>query len=73
MDVYKIRVVSFIEYRSAAIYHASDTVLHAIDGVQARFLRDMGVTAIKALLDFNLAPLGSRRDIAMLGLIQRTV
>ena len=41
--------------------------------MQARFLRDIGVDDIIALDKFNLAPLSTRRDMAMLGLIHRTV
>ena len=44
-----------------------------MDHVQETFLEDIGIDAINALLYFNLAPLSLRRDIAMLGLIHRTV
>ena len=73
VDLYKSRVVSFIEYRTAAIYHASDSVLKPLDEVQQRFLRDVGVTNEEALAIFNLGPLPVRRDMAMLGMIHRTV
>ena len=64
---------SFLEYRTAAIYHATRAILSRLDAVQARFLRDIGVDDIIALDKFNLAPLSARRDMAMLGLIHRTV
>ena len=41
--------------------------------MQHRFLRDAGIDDLTALMQFNLAPLATRRDIAMLGLIHRTV
>ena len=41
--------------------------------LQSRFLKDLNMDVIDALMHFNLAPLESRRDIAMLGLIHRTV
>jgi hypothetical protein len=39
--------------------------------VQRRFLRDAGVDDVTALMDFHLAPLSMRRDIAMLGMLHR--
>ena len=40
--------------------------------MQTRFLKDIGVDEVTALVKFHLAPLTTRRDIAMLGLIHRT-
>ena len=70
---YKSHLLSFLEYRTAAIYHATRAVLSRLDAVQCRFLRDIGVDEISALVTFHLAPLATRRDIAMLGLIHRTI
>ena len=36
-----------------------------------KFLDDIGLTDASALLDHSLAPLGMRRDIAMLGLLHK--
>ena len=55
------------------MYHARRQVLSRLDRVQARFLRDAGVSEIEALMNFALAPLQTRRDIAMLGLVHRAV
>ena len=44
-----------------------------LDLVFARFLRAVGLSNEEALLNFGLSPLTARRDIAMLGLIHRTV
>ena len=71
--LYKSHVLSFIEYRTAAIYHARRDVLVRLDRVQEKFLEDVGISSQDALLHFNLAPLASRRDMAMLGMIHRTV
>ena len=60
-------------YCVLAVYHAKRDVLVKLDRVQTRFIRDAGLTEIDALMKFNLAPLAARRDIAMLGLIHRTV
>ena len=73
LHLYKAKVLSYAEYRTAAIYHASGTLLQQVDRVQESFLEDVGIDAISAFLVFNLAPLSLRRNIAMLGLIHRTV
>ena len=39
--------------------------------MQASFLHAVGVSVSDAFLNFNLAPLNLRRDIAMLGLLQK--
>ena len=43
-----------------------------LDAVQSGFLKDIGIDEVTALVNFHLAPLSTRRDIAMLGLIHRT-
>ena len=71
VDLYKAHVLSFVEYRTAAVYHASTKVLNELDAVQRRMMRVAGITELEALFVFNLAPLRTRRDIAMLGVIHR--
>ena len=73
VDVYKSRLLSYVEYRTAALDHSTDTVLKPFDDVQTRFLRALDCTELEALTVYNLAPLAARRDIAMLGVIHRTV
>ena len=73
VQVHKSKVLSFVEYRTPAVYHAAKTTLPGIDAVQRRFLRECGLSDEEALLHFNLAPLETRLDIAMLGLIHRSV
>ena len=70
--LYKSHVLSYIEFRTPAISHASSSALSTLDNVQHRFLRILGVSEEEALVRFSLAPLASRRDIAILGLIHRT-
>ena len=60
-----------MEYRTAAIYHACGSILTPLNNFYNRFLRDLGISAEHALIDFNLAPLSSRRDMAMMGLLHR--
>ena len=71
IDLYKAHVLSFIEYRTSAIYHASSSVLGSIDKIQDRMLKIACISELEALLVHNLAPLSTRRDIAMLGVIHR--
>ena len=59
--------------RTAAIDHATDTVLAPLDRVQGQFLQCVGLSAVEALTKFKLAPQATRRDIAMLGLVRRMV
>ena len=70
--LYKAHLLSYLEYRTPAIYHATRAILSRLDAVQTRFLKDVGVDEVTALIKFHLAPLTTRRDIAMLGLIHRT-
>ena len=47
--------------------------LEVVDRIQRGFLNEIGVDEFTAFMSFNLAPLSLRRDIAMLGMIHRTV
>ena len=69
IGLYKAHVLSYLEYRTPAIYHATRAVIYRLDNVQTRFLKGVGVGEATALIDFHLAPLSTRRDIAMLGVI----
>ena len=64
-------VFSYLEYRTPAIYHACETVLDPLNRVLRNFLRQVNVSIQDALLHFNLPPLETRRDIAMLGVLHR--
>ena len=69
--LYKSHILSFIEFATPAIYHSPEFFLAQIDRVQVAFLDALEIPAANALLEFNLAPLSSRRDIAMMGLLFR--
>ena len=70
---YKAQVLSTVEFCTPAVYHCTTSALEDLDKVQKRFLKEVGLTAEAALCKYNLAPLQTRRDIAMLGVIHRTV
>ena len=63
--LFKSRVLSFIECMTADIHFASTRVLREADEVQPRFLWQLELTEESALTNFNLAPLSTRRSIAM--------
>ena len=71
LGLWKSHILSFIEYRTPAFYHASESVLRPLDRCLSAFLRNVGIDDLSALVRFNLAPLRSRRDIAMLAVIHR--
>ena len=73
VSLFKGRVLPFIEHRTPAIYHAADSLIKRVDSIQRHFLDKLGITEHAALFDYGLAPLRVRRDIALLGLIHRTV
>ena len=73
MCLFKSRILSYIEYRTPAIYHACSTHLGQIDAILKRLLRTFGISEVEALMNFRLAPLQSRRDMGMLGVIHRSV
>ena len=46
-------------------------MLAPLDRLQSHFLKEIGLTTETAFLEHNLLPLGTRRDISMLGLIYK--
>ena len=73
MLLYKSRLLGYLEYRTAALYHATDTTLEPLNKVQDKLRKAVGCTEEELLQHWNLAPLATRRDVAMLGLVHRTV
>ena len=68
---FKSHLLSFIEYRTPGIFHAAASHLQTLDRVLSRFLNQLHISSLDALMNFNLAPLDTRRAIAMLGVIHR--
>ena len=64
---YKTHVLGLAEANTGAIYHAAQTVLEPLDRALDNFLRDLQLDARSAVLEHTMAPLSTRRDIAMLG------
>ena len=73
MNLYKSQVLSYLESGTPAYAHAARTVLDQLDRVQRRLLRELGLSSAQALVRYNLAPLETRRDIAMLAVLHKVV
>ena len=73
VQLYKAHLLSFLEYRTPGVYHASSSVLEPLDNLQRHFLKEGGLTEEEALSHFSLAPLAVRRDVAMLSVVHRAV
>ena len=71
VHLYKSKVLGFIEFRTGAIYHASECLLHKVDNLQRSFLSQVGLTEEEAMFEHNISPLQTRGDIALLGVIHR--
>ena len=54
------------------IYHATDTFLKPLDVLQNTFLAEIIMNEKDAILNYNLAPLRLRRDIAIFGHLHKT-
>ena len=73
MRLYKAHVLSYIESGTPGYFHGSVSVLACVDRVQRRLLREVGISEEQALLNFRLAPLHTRRCMAILGFLHRVV
>ena len=71
MNLYKSQVMSYLESGVSGYYHAAPSLLQAIDRIQRRLLRELGISEKDALCHFASAPGQSRREIAMLGFLHR--
>ena len=67
--LFKAHVRSQIEWCNGAIYHVARSKLAWLDSVQVSFLRHIGFDERVAFAHFNLAPLQTRRDVGMLGVL----
>ena len=71
MRQFKTHVLGHLELNIGGFYHATATSLAPLDNIQRSVLGQLGICLRESFLRFNLLPLCSRRDIAMLGLIYR--
>ena len=57
VNLYEAQVLSFVGSSTAGYYHAAPSVLNALDRVQRRLCRELGLCDEIALDKYNLAPL----------------
>ena len=68
---FKTHVLGILECNTGGIYHATSTVLAPLDRLFRTFVHALNLDIDQVFLEFNLAPLGLRRDIAMLGFLHK--
>jgi len=73
INQFKTHVWGLMEIHNAGIFHASDYLLQKLDSAQHDFLIDLGVEEADAFLQHNFAPPSLRRNIGVLGLLQKRV
>ena len=73
LEQYKTHVWGHVEYDAGAIFHACDTTLARLDGIQSHVLNELDLASDKAFLDYNFAPTRLRRAIGLLGFIHKRV
>ena len=69
--MFKCHILSFVEGATPAIYHAAPSILKQLDDTFVHFLEHVGISEETAILQYNLAPLSMRRDLAMLALLHK--
>ena len=70
---FKTHVWSQMEFHNGAILHAAPSLLQRLDDIQRSFLHALQITAETAFLNYNFPLPSLRRDIGMMGLIQKRV
>ena len=70
---FKTHIWGLMEANMGGIFHATCTRLAKIDREQDRFLRELGISAEFAFMEFNFAPPKLRRNIGILGLLHKRV
>ena len=70
---YKTHIWPHLENTMGAYFHAAESHLTKLDGVQTRYLRSLGILPERAFLDFNFTPTRLRRCIGALGILQKCV
>ena len=69
--LFKSQILSFVEGATPAIYHACPSTLRPLDDLFQSFLDHIEISPEIAILEYRLAPMCMRRDIAMLGLLHK--
>ena len=70
---FKTHIWGIIEIHNEGIFQVSESLLKKLANVQHSFLDELGIEAEEAFLKFNFAPPVLRRNIGVLGLLQKRV
>ena len=70
---FKTHIWGLIEANIGGYFHAVSSLLEKIDGVQNRFLRELGLSPAQTFLEHNFAPPSLRRHVGALGLLHKRV
>ena len=62
-----------MEVHNGGIFHSSNYLLDKFDSAQRRFLDCIGIDESSAFIEHNFAPPSLRRNIGILGLLQKRV
>ena len=62
-----------MEVHNGGIFHSSNYLLEKFDSAQRHFLERIGVDENTAFIEHNFAPPSLRRNIGILGLLQKRV
>ena len=71
VNQFKTHVWGLIEIHQGAIFHAAASNLIRLDKLHDGFLRELGISCEEAFVEFNFAPVALRRDIGILGMLQK--
>jgi len=70
---FKTHIWGIMETQNGAIFHSAEYLLEKLDSAQRRFLHELDLDEATAFMEFNFAPPSLRRDIGILGLLQKRV
>ena len=73
IDQFKTHVWGFLECHNGAIFHAAPSYLAKFDRLQEKFLQEINMDEASGFLECNFAPPSLRRNIGILGLLQKRV
>ena len=70
---FKTHIWSLIEGNIGGYFHAAESLLEKIDKVQSNFVGELGLSLEQAFLEYNFPPPRLRRNVGVLGLLQKRV
>ena len=71
VNQFKTHALCILEGSTAAVFHAATSHLARLDAIQREFGAKIGLAEEQIFMEYNLAPLKLRRNIAALGFLHR--